>query len=191
MKLPLPAISAGSVCSDLSENRSMPTQSKNVDMQKKVLKRSDTQILVPKLAKSQTSKDKQRTKNSPDQSPQSSQNDRRRQQTQQPPPQQQARQQQQTSPQYHPMPQTNFNLNLNVAVNLGDLSKKVDAAYGRVRAVSQNNETVLKSTGLQTRYQTTQQQQPQSQSPPQQQQQPTKQDNRKPVAKPGQRQPEY
>jgi hypothetical protein len=42
----------------------------------------------------------------------------------------------------------NLNVNVNVAVNLNDLSKKVDAAYGRVRAVSQSNESGLKSPGI-------------------------------------------
>lgn len=40
------------------------------------------------------------------------------------------------------------NLNVNVAVNLSDLSKKVDAAYGRVRAISQTAENAVKQLTL-------------------------------------------
>jgi hypothetical protein len=43
---------------------------------------------------------------------------------------------------------SHVNLNVNVAVNLSDLSKKVDAAYGRVRAISQTADNTIKPLTL-------------------------------------------
>ena len=151
IKLPMPEI-IGSIRSESTENKSMPIPMQKSSMQKNPLKRADTMGVLPsKPQKSLTSiKEKPRVKQSPEQSPQNSQNERaeRRQ------PQQQIQPmhfqiKQPSSPQYNqPTQHSNFNVNVNVAVNLGDLSKKVDEAYGRVRAISQSNEIVLKSVGM-------------------------------------------